>query len=84
MIYEMKVDNDQIDSGLIMGLLLGGRGLGYVVGGPVSSGLLMDSWNTVGNWGYNTTYGPLIVATGITALFGGWGWMWKVIRMMTA
>lgn len=73
-----------VDTGLVMGLLLGGRGVGFVIGGPVSAGLLgVTKWSAVGNWGYGTEYGSVIVATGITAVFGGWGWMWKVARSLS-
>jgi MFS family permease len=83
MMQEMKKDDENIDTGLVMGLLLGGRGLGFVIGGPVSDGLFKGSWSTAGKWGYNTEYGPIIVATGITALFGGWGWMWTMVKGVT-
>ena len=76
-LHEMRRENRDVDTGLVMGLLLGGRGLGFVVGGPVSSGLLKRAWSEVGALGYNTQYGPVIVATAVTALFGSWGWMWK-------
>jgi MFS family permease len=70
----------EVDPGLVMGLLLGGRGVGFVVGGPVSSGLFKGSWSTLGNLGYDTEYGAVIVVTGVTAVLGGWGWMWKTMR----
>lgn len=71
----------RVETGLVMGLLLGGRGLGFVVGGPVSAGLLgISKWSGAGDWGYGTEYGGVIVATGITAVFGGWGWMWKTMK----
>ena len=69
-----------VDPGLVMGLLLGGRGVGFVVGGPVSAGLLKSAWGEMGRWGYDTEYGLVIVITGLTAVFGGWGWMWKALR----
>lgn len=80
-LHEMRREDEGVDTGLVMGLLLGGRGLGFVVGGPVSSGLLKTSFEGIGSqWGYGTQYGPVIVATGLTAVFGGWGWMWKMIK----
>jgi hypothetical protein len=69
----MRRENRYVDTGLVMGLLLGWRGVGFVIGGPVSGGLLKEAWNEVGGLGCNTQYGPVIVATGVTALFGGWG-----------
>lgn len=83
-LHEMRKQDRNVDTGLVMGLLLGGRGVGFVVGGPVSDGLLKGAWSGVGNWGYNTEYGPIIVATGVTAVFGGWGWIWKMTRSLLA
>lgn len=83
-LQEMRRENEHVETGLVMGLLLGGRGLGFVVGGPFSAGLLKDSLGLVGKGGYGTQYGTVIVATGVTALFGGWGWMWKMARQVMA
>jgi MFS family permease len=80
-LQELKRQDEGIDTGLVFGLLLGGRGIGNVISGPVSAALLQDAWNTSGNTGYTTEYGPLILFTGITALLGGWGWIWKVGRV---
>ena len=77
-------EEGEVEEGLIMGLLLGGRGLGFMVGGPLSAGLLKSAWSMTGNWGYSTEYGPVIVVTGVTAVLGGWGWGWKVMRVLMA
>lgn len=83
-LHEMRREDRGVDTGLVMGLLLGGRGVGFVIGGPVSAGLLgISNWSGAGNWGYGTEYGGVIVATGITAVFGGWGWMWKMVRSVS-
>ncbi|RDW82711.1 MFS general substrate transporter-9 [Coleophoma cylindrospora] len=79
-LHEMKSQDERMDTGLAMGLLLGGRGLGYVLSGPASVALLTDAWSTSGKWGYSTQYGPMILCTGITAVFGGSGWIWKMIK----
>lgn len=83
---EMGETDERVDTGLVMGLLLGGRGVGFVVGGPVSAALLKMGGSVIGGgkWGYDTQYGPVILCTGATALFGGWGWMWKVLRSALA
>lgn len=75
-------EGDSVDTGLVMGLLLGGRGVGFVVGGPVSASLLKMGGPVVerASTGYGSLYGPAILCTGATALLGGWGWMWKVGR----
>lgn len=79
---EIKRQDESVDTGLVMGLILGGRGVGFVVGGPISAALLRSDWSVMESprWGYSTQYGPLIIATGATALLGGWGWMWKTLR----
>lgn len=64
----------------MMGLLLGGRGAGFVAGGPVGAGLLKGAWSTAGKWGYSTEYESGIVVTGVTAVLGGWGWGWKIMK----
>jgi hypothetical protein len=85
-ITQIKRDSSpSLDTGLVFGLLAGGRGIGNVISGPLStvllqSGSLGDSSGLSGNTGYETQYGTLILFTGITALFGGWSWMWRYIR----
>ena len=76
-LQELKRENENVDTGLVLGLLLGGRGIGNVISGPVSAALLEDAWSTGGSRGYSTKYGPVILFTGVTALLGGWGWIWK-------
>lgn len=78
-LQEMKRADESLDTGLVMGLLLGGRGLGFVVCGPVSASLLGVGSGKMG-WGYDGQYGPVILATGATALLGSWGWMWKMVK----
>ena len=73
-------ESGEVEDGLIMGLLLGGRGVGFVAGGPVSAGLLKGASDTAAKWGYGTEYGSVIVVTGVTAVLGGWGWGWKIMR----
>lgn len=78
----MKRRDEGVDTGLVMGMLLGARGVGFVIGGPVSAALLDIGKQVSGNAGsgYSTQYGAVIIYTGITAVFGGWGWMWKTMR----
>ncbi|KAJ5372819.1 hypothetical protein N7517_004825 [Penicillium concentricum] len=85
-ITQIKRDSSSpsLDTGLIFGLLAGGRGIGNVISGPLStvllqSGSLGDSGGLGGNTGYETQYGTLILFTGITAFFGAWSWMWRYI-----
>lgn len=80
-INEMEVEaarrNEPVDPGLLLGLLNGARGIGYVSGGLVgipliNSGGIPDSFA-----GYATEYGPLITFTGISTALGGWSIVWK-------
>lgn len=79
--------NEAVDSGVLYGLLNGARGIGYVSGGLLSVPLIKaGSRASIGELGYGTTYGPLIVFTGLSLAFGGWGLVftpkWKrLVRM---
>jgi MFS family permease len=74
--------NEAIDTGFVYGLMNGARGLGYVGGGLVGVPLLEagTSGTTIGNLGYSTTYGPLILFTGSTLACGGLSLLWRGIR----
>ncbi|OCL15295.1 MFS general substrate transporter [Glonium stellatum] len=77
--------NEAIDTGMLYGLLNGARGIGYVTGGLAGVPLLKaGSTTSVGSFGYGTTYGPLIIFTGLSSVFGGWGllWKWKLLRLV--
>lgn len=84
-ITQIKRDSSQsLETGLVFGLLAGGRGIGNVISGPLStvllhSGALSDPHGSSGSTGYDTQYGTLILFTGITAFFGAWSWMWRYI-----
>lgn len=83
-ITQIKRDSaPSLDTGLVFGLLAGGRGIGNVISGPLStvliqSGSLGES-GLKGNTGFESQYGTLILFTGITAFFGAWSWMWRYI-----
>ncbi|VUC29323.1 unnamed protein product [Clonostachys rosea] len=73
--------NEAIDSGLMYGLLNGARGVGYVSGGLASVSLLKAgtgmAFSSSGHFGLESTYGPLIIFTGLSSAFGGWAVFWK-------
>ena len=80
---EAAQSNEAIDSGMMYGLLNGARGIGYVSGGLAGVPLLKaGSMNSVGSFGYGTTYGPLIIFTGLCSVFGGWGVLWKWKKLL--
>jgi MFS family permease len=78
-LQEMKMADTKTDTSLVFGMLLGGRGLGFMLSGPVS-GALVSIVKGIGenSFGYATEYGPMIVCTGITALFGAWSPIWRI------
>lgn len=82
MLHEIKRDDRAADTSLVFGLLLGGRGLGYMLGGPISGSLLsVKGALTEEPLGYATKYGLMILCTGITAIMGAWAPLWKGARI---
>ncbi|KAI7091511.1 putative monocarboxylate transporter [Hortaea werneckii] len=74
---EAAQSNEAINTGMVYGLLNGSRGVGYVVGGVAGTELLRASpLNISTKWAYGTQSGPVILFTGISALFGGWATLW--------
>ena len=67
------------DSGTVFGLFCCGRGIGAVISGPLSEGLLAGgrAGFSKASLGYGTGYGPLIVFTGVSALCGSLSFIWK-------
>ncbi|CRG92052.1 Monocarboxylate transporter 12 [Talaromyces islandicus] len=83
MLVELKRQSPAIDTGLIFGLLAGGRGIGNVISGPVS-GLLIQgkAGSSLSGGGYSTEYGPLILFTGITAALAGYNGAWRMMKRL--
>lgn len=81
---EAAARNEPVDSGMVYGLLNGARGVGYVSGGLAAVPLLRAGAEVgrLGGFGYGTAYGPLIVFTGLSSVFGGWGVLWKWKKML--
>lgn len=70
--------NEAIDPGMLYGLLNGVRGIGYASGGIAGMGLL--NAGTVAadqKFAYGSSYGPLIIFTGLSSLLGGWVILWR-------
>lgn len=75
--------NEAIDTGMLYGLLNGARGIGYVSGGLAGIPLLKaGSSSAVGSFAYGTAYGPLIIFTGLSTVFGGWGLLWRWKKLL--
>lgn len=84
---EAAQHNEAIDAGMLYGLLNGARGIGYVSGGLASVPLLKaGSVGSLVGFGYESTYGPLIIFTGLSSVFGGWSllWKWKTLLRLVA
>ena len=80
---EAAQSNEAIDTGMLYGLLNGARGIGYVSGGLAGVPLLKaGSTISVGGFGYGTSYGPLIIFTGLSTVFGGWGLLWRWKKLL--
>ena len=80
---EASQRNEAIDTGMLYGLLNGARGIGYVSGGLAGVPLLKaGSLSATGSFGYGTNYGPLIIFTGLSSIFGGWGLLWKWKKLL--
>lgn len=76
--------NEAVDMGMIYGLLNGARGIGYVSGGLAGLPLLKaGSASALSGFGYGTTYGPLIIFTGISSVFGGWAVLWRWRKLLS-
>jgi MFS family permease len=76
--HEAAQNNEAIDLGMLYGLLNGARGIGFVGGGLAGVPLLKAGSNSsLGHFAYGTTYGPLIIFTGLSTIFGGWSMLWK-------
>ncbi|KAJ5666838.1 hypothetical protein N7462_011247 [Penicillium macrosclerotiorum] len=79
-ITQIKRDSmsPSLETGLVFGLLAGGRGIGNVISGPLSS-ILIQQGSLSESTGFGTQYGTLILFTGLTAFFGAWSWLWRYI-----
>ncbi|KAJ5533006.1 hypothetical protein N7494_009558 [Penicillium frequentans] len=77
--------NEAVDPGMLYGLLNGVRGIGYVSGGIAGVGLL-DAGTIAASqrFAYGSSYGPLIIFTGLSSLLGGWVvlWRWNPNRLL--
>ncbi|THZ15706.1 MFS general substrate transporter, partial [Aureobasidium pullulans] len=74
--YSATRSNEAIDSGMVYGVLNGARGVGYIVGGLIGVPLLQAGTEKYvqlvkGDFGVQSSYGPLIMFTGVASCFGG-------------
>lgn len=78
---QIKRERPSLETGLVFGLLAGGRGIGNVISGPLSTALIEKGSVGGSDTGYGTEYGALILFTGITAFLGAWSWMWHCLSV---
>ncbi|KUI69103.1 Monocarboxylate transporter 12 [Cytospora mali] len=83
---EARASNEAVDTGMLYGLLNGARGVGYVSGGLAGVPLLRAGMGNAaaaaGRFGYGTAYGPLIIFTGLSSVFGGWAVLWRWRKLL--
>ena len=80
-LHDMKKRDEAVNTGLVFGMLMGGRGLGFVLSGPVSGALLAaaaSDHNSKSTSAVVGEYAPLILCTGMTAVLGAWGSLWSL------
>jgi hypothetical protein len=73
----VKTQSLDADAGIIFGLVAAGRGIGAVVSGPLSTGMMGTGQWEAGIGKYGTQLAVLIIFTGITAIFGSISWVGK-------
>jgi MFS family permease len=87
-VKSLKEEAPRSELGSIFGLLSLGRGIGNVACGPLSElllnkGRIGSGLNTnVHGFAYESTYGVLIVFTGVTAAMGMCGWIARVLKLI--
>lgn len=66
--------SSHVDTGIVIGLMCAGKGVGSLISGPLSASLLKSGWGHIhSRFAYGTNYGVLVVFCGICAAFGGVG-----------
>ncbi|KAK2744377.1 hypothetical protein FQN57_004272 [Myotisia sp. PD_48] len=71
-VTEMRKSSNEVNSGLVVGTLAAGRGIGSLICGPLSEALVKGKpWQGQVGLGYGSGFGPLIVFAGVSSLFGG-------------
>ena len=82
-LHDMKKRDETANTGLVFGMLMGGRGLGFVLSGPISGALLAADAAAGGPSKTSVVvgeYAPIILCTGATAILGAWGSLWSLGR----
>lgn len=78
---EEEMMGEDVDTAMIYGLLNGGRGIGYLIGGLFGVKLFEEGPIGTSQWAYGTQYGSVILFTGVGAALGGIGILLKPARV---
>ncbi|KAJ5699875.1 hypothetical protein N7536_002888 [Penicillium majusculum] len=69
---EVVHNKPSAESSMVFACLAAGRGIGNLVSGPLSEGLIKGlPWEGNAGYGYGSGYGTLIAFTGVTGVVGG-------------
>lgn len=84
MIKDIQNHHEGADANIIFSFLAAGRGLGSVISGPLSEGLLAHNKDLIqgAKTAYSSQYGPIIIFSGCTALAGGGSWLIRKARLI--
>jgi MFS family permease len=74
--------NGNVDTGIVIGIMAAGKGVGEVASGPLSAKVLEAGWTAHANFAYGTAYGGLIVFCGLSAILGGLASFGRLLKMI--
>ena len=84
MIKDVQRRSATADTNVVFGFLAAGRGLGAIISGPLSEGLIATAASFHGSEGfaYSSKYATLIIFSGCTALLGGCSWIVRRVGLI--
>lgn len=71
-----------VNTGIVIGMMAAGKGIGGVVSGPLSEKLLSINWHSHAGFAYGTPYSSLITCCGIIAAFGGAACLGRLFKLV--
>lgn len=74
--------NGNVDTGLVLGLLAAAKGLGTVLGGPLSAKLLDVEWRSDAYFAYGTQFGPMVIFSGFSVMLGTTACVGRLFKML--
>lgn len=72
----------RVDTGIVVGLLAAGKGIGEVASGPLSAKVLEIGWSSHARFAYGTSYGGLIVFCCLSSVLGGVAVFGRLLRLV--